>query len=254
MMDFVPGFKKSQDVRGDSALTVAAHFDSDTNSDNRLNSLRHVKDLAMQLAKEIMAAAPSCAATAALDDTCLDLIRAACLLHCVGMFINHAGHHKHAEYIVRRAESLAGFRPNEIEVIAKLVRYHRPDKEPPGRKHLEDIPVEYRASFFAMAAIVRMAVALDRRHSCVVSDVRIIVAGHEDECVIAVTARDGRTADISCEIYAAAEELGKFFNAVFEVDARVVQGPISVPFDQAPQSVLDGSRTDMEVSHSHLRP
>ncbi len=43
----------------------------------------------------------------------------------MGLFVSHASNHKHASYIIRNSEHLLGFSPQEIEMIALIVRYHR---------------------------------------------------------------------------------------------------------------------------------
>jgi len=57
--------------------------------------------------------------------TAVDALLCAFALRSVGLFVSHAGHHKHAAYIIRNSEHLLGFAPAEVELIALLVRFHR---------------------------------------------------------------------------------------------------------------------------------
>jgi exopolyphosphatase/guanosine-5'-triphosphate,3'-diphosphate pyrophosphatase len=88
---------------------------------------------------------------------------AAGILHNCGLFISHSSHHKHSYYMVRNAE-LLGFTDIELEIIANLVRYHRKSK--PKKKHENYNNLLYKENKLLvnqLSAILRLAVALDRR-------------------------------------------------------------------------------------------
>ena len=92
-----------------------------------------------------------------------ELLWAAAFLHNCGVFISHSSHHKHSYYMIRNAE-LLGFTETEIELIANIARYHR--KAPPKKKHegYQSLLVkDHRLLVSSMSAILRIAVALDRR-------------------------------------------------------------------------------------------
>ena len=91
-----------------------------------------------------------------------ELLWAAAILHNCGIYISHAAHHKHSYYLIRNAE-LLGFTEIELEVIANLARYHRKSK--PKKKHesYSNLPDKYRKIVKQLSAILRLAVALDRR-------------------------------------------------------------------------------------------
>ncbi|HEY9653155.1 MAG TPA: Ppx/GppA phosphatase family protein [Coleofasciculaceae cyanobacterium] len=92
-----------------------------------------------------------------------ELLWAAGILHNCGLYINHAAHHKHSYYLIRNGEFL-GFTETEIEVIANLARYHR--KNTPKKKHesYSNLPSKkHRQMVNQLSAILRLAVALDRR-------------------------------------------------------------------------------------------
>ncbi len=87
---------------------------------------------------------------------------AAAILHNCGHFISHDAHHKHSYYLIRYGE-LLGYTENEIEMIANIARYHR--KSPPKRKHegYSRLDKPSRAVVERLSALLRIAVALDRR-------------------------------------------------------------------------------------------
>ncbi len=91
-----------------------------------------------------------------------ELLWAATILHNCGLYISHSAHHKHSYYLIRNAE-LLGFTELELETIANLARYHR--KSTPKKKHepYSKLPDTYRKMVKQLSAILRLAVALDRR-------------------------------------------------------------------------------------------
>ena len=84
------------------------------------------------------------------------------ILHNCGLYISHSAHHKHSYYLIRNAE-LLGFSEIEIELIAQIARYHRKNK--PKRKHeiYAALSDHNRKIVKQLSAILRLAVALDRR-------------------------------------------------------------------------------------------
>jgi exopolyphosphatase / guanosine-5'-triphosphate,3'-diphosphate pyrophosphatase len=91
-----------------------------------------------------------------------DLLWAAAILHNCGLYISHSAHHKHSYYLIRNGE-LLGYTEIELEVIANIARYHRKSK--PRKKHTDFIKLTeyYQYMVRYLSAILRLAVALDRR-------------------------------------------------------------------------------------------
>jgi exopolyphosphatase / guanosine-5'-triphosphate,3'-diphosphate pyrophosphatase len=91
------------------------------------------------------------------------LLWSAAMLHDVGMFIGRNGHHKHSYYLIRHA-GLLGYSEEEVEIIANIARYHRGSE--PKESHLAywSLPPNIRILVQDMAAILRIAEALDRSH------------------------------------------------------------------------------------------
>ncbi|MBD2297411.1 Ppx/GppA family phosphatase [Nostoc sp. FACHB-87] len=100
------------------------------------------------------------------------LLWAAAILHNCGHHISHSSHHKHSYYLIRNGE-LLGYTETEIEVIANLARYHR--KSPPKKKHENFrnlLSKDHRQIVCQLSAVLRLAVALDRRQIGAISQVK----------------------------------------------------------------------------------
>ncbi len=97
------------------------------------------------------------------------LLTAAALLHDIGYHIAHESHHKHTYYLIENSE-LTGFSESERSVIANVARYHRGST--PKDRHLELLTLNPadRNTAIELAAILRIADALDRRHDSRVLD------------------------------------------------------------------------------------
>ncbi len=92
-----------------------------------------------------------------------ELLWAAAILHNCGHFVSHSSHHKHSYYLIRHGE-LLGYTETELEVIANIARYHR--KSAPKKKHenYRSLPTRYHRQMIThLSALLRLAVALDRR-------------------------------------------------------------------------------------------
>jgi len=101
-----------------------------------------------------------------------ELLWAAAILHNCGLYISHSAHHKHSYYLIRNAEML-GFTELELELIANIARYHRKNK--PKKKHepYQKLPhKEYQLMVRQLAAILRLAVALDRRQKGAIAKIK----------------------------------------------------------------------------------
>jgi len=135
----------------------------------------------------------------------------------VGLFVSHAGHHKHSYYVIRNSEMLTGFTDREIELIAQVARYHR--KSAPRKKHPEFATLDRddQRRVRVLAGILRVAVGLDRNHG---GRVRSVTC-HEGKAgvlTVEVTAMPGQ--DVSLELYSA--------NGRADLMAEALGGPVEV--------------------------
>ena len=144
------------------------------------------------------------------------LLRVAALLHEVGGFVGSRAHHKHSYYLVANSE-IFGLTRAETLVVAHIARYHR--RGSPKNTHIEymGLPRESRMVVSKLAALLRVADALDRAHTqqfrefdCERSD---------DEFVI----RPRGVADLTLERQAVNSK-GDLFDEVYGMRVRLEEG------------------------------
>jgi exopolyphosphatase / guanosine-5'-triphosphate,3'-diphosphate pyrophosphatase len=118
------------------------------------------------------------------DTSVRQLLWSGAILHNSGHFVSHDAHHKHSYYLVRYGE-LLGYTEGEIDAIANIARYHR--KSPPKKKHqnLQNLSKQQRSIVSQLSAILRIAVALDRRRIGAISSVNLFfdMAKHQCELI-----------------------------------------------------------------------
>jgi exopolyphosphatase/guanosine-5'-triphosphate,3'-diphosphate pyrophosphatase len=120
------------------------------------------------------------------------LLRVAALLHDVGMFISNREHHKHSHYIVA-ATDIFGVRADDRALVACIARYHRRSLPKPTHVEFTSLTRAQRATVSKLAAILRVADALDRSHSRKVREFTVEL--RSDEMLLRVDA----TGDLSLE-------------------------------------------------------
>ncbi len=91
------------------------------------------------------------------------LLLAASLLHDVGYFVSDKGHHKHSSYLLSRAE-LPGFSRAQMHIVAGVARYHRRSHPSVAHPEFASLPTAARRKVRVLAALLRVADALDREH------------------------------------------------------------------------------------------
>jgi exopolyphosphatase/guanosine-5'-triphosphate,3'-diphosphate pyrophosphatase len=135
------------------------------------------------------------------------MLEAAAILHDIGVFIRSSGHNRHGQYIVAHSE-IFGLRREELAIIATVIRYHRGD--PPQETDLEyaALPPEDRILVLKMAAILRVADALDRGHSRQIENIAVERKGES------LIVRSGENHDLSLE-HLGLEEKADLFQDVF---------------------------------------
>jgi exopolyphosphatase/guanosine-5'-triphosphate,3'-diphosphate pyrophosphatase len=131
-----------------------------------------------------------------------ELLWVAAVLHNCGIYVNHGAHHKHSYYLIRNSEVL-GYSENELEVIANIARYHRKSK--PKKRHPDYIKLsEYQQLMVRqLSAILRIAVALDRRQIGAIADLEckydpeyrtlhlhLFAASPDDDCALELWSLD----------------------------------------------------------------
>ncbi|MFO8043608.1 MAG: HD domain-containing protein, partial [Alkalispirochaeta sp.] len=135
------------------------------------------------------------------------LLEVAAIIHDIGNFIRASGHHKHGQYIVENSE-IFGLSRSDIRILANVVRYHRGGNPNSGHTDYASLRREHRMLVLKLAALLRVADALDRGH---VQRVRGFTLEKQDDDV---TLRCDYSGDISIEQYALRQK-GRLFEEVF---------------------------------------
>jgi len=146
-----------------------------------------------------------------LEDDSAELLEHAALLHESGMQVSDRGYHKHTYYLIRHAD-LRGFTDEQLVVVANVARYHRKAAPSDDHANLLELTDEQRDAVEKLAAILRIAEALDRSHRQSVRDVAVRSNG-------AVRFIVRTRADAAMEIASAAKR-AKYFASLFEKKVR----------------------------------
>jgi exopolyphosphatase/guanosine-5'-triphosphate,3'-diphosphate pyrophosphatase len=154
------------------------------------------------------------------------LLRIAALLHEVGMFIGDRSHHKHSMYIIMNSE-LFGLTRKDIALIALVARYHRRATPRPYHEEYTSLDRDSRIAVAKMAAILRVADALDRDH---MQQARLLTFTREPGQFV-ISVQDA--ADLTLERFALKEK-GNLFEEVYGMKAVVRNA------EPAPGLVADG--------------
>ena len=91
------------------------------------------------------------------------LLHVAALLHESGQFISRSSHHKHSMYVILNSD-LFGLGSEDILLTALVARYHRRAHPNPMHEYYADLDREDRIRVSKLAAILRVADALDTGH------------------------------------------------------------------------------------------
>jgi exopolyphosphatase/guanosine-5'-triphosphate,3'-diphosphate pyrophosphatase len=119
------------------------------------------------------------------------LLRAAALLHDIGDFVRYDGHHKHSFYLIQNSD-IIGLTPDERAIVANIARYHRKSPPDPSHPNFRDLDKDARGKVRSLAAILRIADALDREHLGKVKSVRARVDSHKGKLLLVVEGDEDR--------------------------------------------------------------
>jgi exopolyphosphatase/guanosine-5'-triphosphate,3'-diphosphate pyrophosphatase len=118
-----------------------------------------------------------------MTDTHRLYLEVAALLHDIGLFISPRSHHKHSHYLISSSE-LFGLRRHEMELIANIARYHR--RALPQRSHVSFVSLDRdeRMMVSKLAAILRVANALDKDHLSKTPEMKILREGDQIALIV----------------------------------------------------------------------
>jgi exopolyphosphatase/guanosine-5'-triphosphate,3'-diphosphate pyrophosphatase len=136
-----------------------------------------------------------------------ELIESAALIANVGYLINFDGHHKHSYHLIVNSE-LPGFERRQLQILANVARYHRGTRPKKRHENFNELSAEDQKRVCELAAILRLALALDRTHQQHVGEVRARV--RDNAVRIVVQSQDEANVDLW-----AAERKVDLFEKVF---------------------------------------
>ncbi len=144
------------------------------------------------------------------------LLEAAALLHDAGRFVSDERHHEHSAYLIHASE-LVGVGPADRELLAQVARYHRGDHPDDADPAYAALGPEDKARVCVLAALLRLADALDRRHRDAVTRLELSVEpGAVDLVLHCAAGQGGGVAEVD-----AVRAKGALFEEVFGVRLAV---------------------------------
>lgn len=205
-LDLIPGHSATQDFRGQvlhAAEALGQRFHCDP------KHARNVADLSLQL---FHALGPEHQLGARHEL----LLEVAALLHECGLFVNNRSHHKHSQYLIMNSD-LFGVTRDDLLTISLVARYHRRSPPMPDHPYYDTLPREARIVVQKLAALLRVADALDRVHRQRIREIEI--ESGDDRVTLTVHGVD----DLTIERLALREK-GRMFEEIFGKTIVLNQG------------------------------
>ncbi len=100
------------------------------------------------------------------------LLQVAAILHEVGTYVSPRAHHKHSEYLILNSE-VFGLNRLDVTIVALVARYHRHSGPRLDHPSYGALCIEDRIRVSKLAALLRVADALERTHAQRVSELEI---------------------------------------------------------------------------------
>ena len=106
------------------------------------------------------------------------LLSIAATLHEIGGYVNPFSHHKHSYYLIQNSE-IVGLNDTHLELIANIARYHRkafPHPHKHSHFHFQALSYTEKEQVTKLAAILRIADALDHQHKSIIEDLKVKIS------------------------------------------------------------------------------
>lgn len=154
-----------------------------------------------------------------LGDDERELLESAALLHEIGMHVSFKGHHRHTYYLIRHA-GLRGFTHDQVMVIANVARYYRKSTPSVADENFQELTPEHRKIVQRLAAILRIAAALDRSRRQAIRDAGVDVGTK----IVRFHVRPRLDPSLELE---SARRRARYFSELFERKVEFHAGPES---------------------------
>ncbi len=100
------------------------------------------------------------------------LLQVAAILHEVGTYVSPRAHHKHSEYLILNSE-VFGLDRLDVSIVALVARYHRHSGPVLDHPRYAALTTDDRIRVTKLAALLRVADALERTHAQRVAEIEI---------------------------------------------------------------------------------
>ncbi len=116
------------------------------------------------------------------------LLEVSALLHDIGSYLALADHHKHSMYLLL-ASPVLGLTQQQMRIVANVARYHRKSMPKPEHEEYQALTPKDRVVVSKLAAILRLADAMDHEHGdrvqsfaieCRLPNVSLVLFGEGD--------------------------------------------------------------------------
>ena len=144
------------------------------------------------------------------------ILTVAALLHEIGSFVSNRSHHKHSMYLILNSE-IFGLSARDLRLVALIARYHRRAMPKPTHDLYGTLDRDSRIVVSKLAALLRVADALSRKHIMRKRDIRVNTL--DGRVAIAVKAAD----DLTLEQHALREK-GPMFQYVYGKELTLEKG------------------------------
>ncbi len=101
-------------------------------------------------------------------------LQSAAMMHDVGKFMNHQGHHRHAQYIIANSE-IFGFSPEQRQIVSALARFLGKSRPEPSDRIMRSIPIEEHGNVTKAVVLLRLAIALNQDRASAMVKLRTLV-------------------------------------------------------------------------------
>ena len=101
-------------------------------------------------------------------------LESAAMMQDVGKFVNHQGHHRHAQYIIANSE-IFGFSPEQRAIVSALARYLGKTIPDAMDRVMRTLPIEEHTNVIRAIALLRLAVALNQDRASATLRIRVHV-------------------------------------------------------------------------------
>ena len=145
-----------------------------------------------------------------------ELLEYAALLHDIGEHVSVLAQHKHTSYLIQHGR-LRGFAPEEVLALAAVARYGGRGFPKSSHKPFGSLSPKRRDRVVKLAAVLRLAAALDRGRAQLVDSVDVELSGGR----LRLQTRSARICEL--EVWAAQRQgplLERVFGRRLEVSAR----------------------------------